>query len=182
MSSEQPNPEVITLEQNEQLRSFGPPPTRVSDLACFIRILQEAHLSEDKIFELLKTREVEETKRKKVEAEEETKRKKVEEEEETKRQAKKLEMEKEGTVFRQVGMFRLITFLDIDAIFEKLALDSPLYDMLSGFIGRIFGNSNSKPREISYHRLSLRDTDFPNDNLQLHIHDQSIGTLKKRKK
>jgi CBS domain containing-hemolysin-like protein len=73
-------------------------------------------------------------------------------------------------------------YLEIEEFFEKLGLHRSISDSISGVIWSLFGDIDSKPREIAYHHLSMCDDVLPNDNIPLHLHDQNIGTLKRRKK
>jgi DNA-binding transcriptional MerR regulator len=131
MSFDQPRSEIIDLEpKSEEKRSSEV--SNPSDLASFIKTLQEAGFSKQEMVELVKKREEEDTKRqgkkvdaeedtkrqgKKVDAEEETKRKKVEAEEETKRKKEEEETKRQielkklesGSIFKEVG--KLIVFI-----------------------------------------------------------------------
>jgi DNA-binding transcriptional MerR regulator len=118
MSFDQPRSEIIDLEPKSEEKRISEV-SNYSDLASFIKTLQEAGFSKQEMVELVKKREEEDTKRqgKKVDAEEETKRKKVEAEEETKRKKEEEETKRQielkklesGSIFKEVG--KLIVFI-----------------------------------------------------------------------
>ena len=176
MSNQQPREEIINLEQNEEPRILVPS-SQVSDLARFVRGLKDVGFTVEQIQEELTKDREEETKRQAKQVEEETKRL-VE--------LKKLELENAKASSKQVGKAFIFIDIEIEAILHWFGLDSLLSGLFHRSDYRICSTggqiTEGSKGEMAYHRLSLCDNDFPNDNSPLRVCDQNIGTLRNRKK
>ena len=202
MSNQQPREEIINLEQNEEPRILVPS-SQVSDLARFVRGLKDVGFTVEQIQEELTKDREEETKRQAKQVEEETKRQPKQVEEETKRlvelkklelenanpslvELKKLELENAKASSKQVGKAFIFIDIEIEAILHWFGLDSLLSGLFHRSDYRICSTggqiTEGSKGEMAYHRLSLCDNDFPNDNSPLRVCDQNIGTLRNRKK